>query len=266
MEMPKYFFILPDTVNVFAYKADSYKPCFIKNGICSEIEPKDFNLETDKLYIIAGSSTYSKEDFIKEYPTAMHPFNENPRDPYLPINIVLSFWELSTTILTQNLSEQIQHVLRWCSVYGMPFLGDDCLNPGNVQACFKDTHHIGFNFYTFAQNLMLLSNSTKEHTDAIKVLGVASLHKRELFSLCDHSLITNIYFNNLFSFICYLRCDIIYNSTLHIATQNLRRCKQCGKVFTCSNPRREFCDFHSPQSYYAMKKRKKEKLNLKGSS
>lgn len=35
--------------------------------------------------------------------------------------------------------------------------------------------------------------------------------------------------------------------------------KQCGKVFVSSNPKKEYCDKHTPQSYYAMKKRLKNK-------
>lgn len=60
-------FPLPYTVNVLTYKTNMYKVYWIKNGKCLDSEPENFNIKTDKIYIVAELTTQGKNAFLKEY-------------------------------------------------------------------------------------------------------------------------------------------------------------------------------------------------------
>lgn len=236
-------FPLPYTVNVLTYKTNMYKVYWIKNGKCLDSEPENFNIKTDKIYIVAELTTQGKNAFLKEYcinwDTITHLSN--------------SLENLSRDILNKHYSEQISLIIQWCQEFGVPFLGNNGLVPGDVQTCYKATKHIGFNFSCFIDDLMRIHKGWQLNS---QLLSLAALHKKEHFSTADYdsALEIAVYFDNLISFICYARGSIYTLESIFT-----KQCKQCGKVFVSSNPKKEYCDKHTPQSYYAMKKRLKNK-------
>lgn len=220
-----------------------YKVYWIKNGKCLDSEPENFNIKTDKIYIVAELTTQGKNAFLKEYcinwDTITHLSN--------------SLENLSRDILNKHYSEQISLIIQWCQEFGVPFLGNNGLVPGDVQTCYKATKHIGFNFSCFIDDLMRIHKGWQLNS---QLLSLAALHKKEHFSTADYdsALEIAVYFDNLISFICYARGSIYTLESIFT-----KQCKQCGKVFVSSNPKKEYCDKHTPQSYYAMKKRLKNK-------
>ena len=44
-----------------------YKVYWIKNGKCLDSEPENFNIKTDRIYIVAELTTQGKNAFLKEY-------------------------------------------------------------------------------------------------------------------------------------------------------------------------------------------------------
>lgn len=236
-------FPLPYTVNVLTYKTNTYKVYWIKNGKCSDSEPENFNIKTDKIYIVAELTTQGKKAFLKEYCINW--------DTITPLSNSLE--NLSRDILNKHYSEQISLIIQWCQEFGVPFFGNNGLVPGDVQTCYKATKHIGFNFSCFIDDLMRIHKGWRLNS---QLLSLAALHKKEHFSTADYdsALEIAVYFDNLISFICYARGSIYTLESIFT-----KQCKQCGKVFVSSNPKKEYCDKHTPQSYYAMKKRLKNK-------
>lgn len=253
--------VISDINKAFTCKTESYKAVWVKEGRCSSKQPSGFDFIEDKIYIIGTGKTVFPEN---------KPYDEieiEPNYEYGSNELLYSLFPLIFIFETSSIQKQIKETLNWCEKYGFPFIGDSGFYGGNLETCYKETGHIGFNLMVLKRDLLTLrwfvnkiyktkcaSGPANIESDIADILNISRLNVRQHYTFVNHQLTLETGFTDLIS-LAYHQLAFILMAP---SGASIKKCKQCGAIFVTDNSKKEYCPKHSPQSHYAQKRRMKE--------
>ncbi len=253
--------VISNINRAFTCKTESYKVVWVKEGRCSNKQLSGFDFMKDKVYIIGTGKTIFPEN--KTYDE----IEIEPNYEYCSNELLYSLFPLIFIFETSSIQKQIKETLNWCKQYGFPFIGDSGFYGGNLETCYKDTGHIGFNFMILKKDLLALgcfsqklhkmkyqSGITNIESDIANILNISMLNMQQQYTFIDHKLTLETGFTNLISLAYHQLAFILMTPQ----GASIKKCKQCGAIFISQNSKKEYCPKHSPQSHYAQKKRMKK--------
>ncbi|MBS6395848.1 MAG: hypothetical protein KH452_01670 [Clostridiales bacterium] len=254
---------LTDKVKATTCKASIYKAIWIKNGKCTYKKPKNFDFIKDQLYIISGNGldgiVFPKVEKFEHLPP-------EPNVEYGSVELLDSLFPLIHSFRTKDLTHQIADTIKWCQKYGFPFFGDNGFLCGDIASCYKSTREIGFNFKVFFHDILHLGNIITESLNWYKkeeliteALNISTLQRQQTYVFVNHELMCETRFNTLIALAYYQLGCLLMNPNGAMTKQ----CEQCGAIFLTTDYRKKYCLKHSPQSYYAQKKRSEKASNTK---